>query len=194
MRLHWGRWSTKWSRLTAHLNESISGIRIVKAFAQEKREEQRFSLRNEDLWQTLVKAERVWVVLYAVSNFVMSFGIFLVWYFGGRQILNQQLTLGVLMAFIGYIWQLYRPIQFFTNANNMITRSFAGAERIFEVIDARPEPFDDPVARALPQLEGEVEFRGAFFGYDPGKPILKGVDLKVEAGEMIGLVGKSGVG
>ena len=194
MRLHWGRWSTKWSRLTAHLDESISGIRIVKAFAQEKREEQRFSLRNEDLWQALVKAERVWVVLYAVSNFVMSFGIFLVWYFGGRQILNQQLTLGVLMAFIGYIWQLYRPIQFFTNANNMITRSFAGAERIFEVIDARPEPFDDPAARALPQLEGEVEFRGAFFGYDPGKPILKGVDLKVEAGEMIGLVGKSGVG
>jgi len=194
MRLHWGRWSTKWSRLTSHLDESISGIRIVKAFAQEKREEQRFSLRNEDLWQALVKAERVWVVLYAVSNFVMSFGIFLVWYFGGRQILDQQLTLGVLMAFIGYIWQLYRPIQFFTNANNMITRSFAGAERIFEVIDATPEPFDDPAARALPQLEGRVEFRDAFFGYDPGKPILKGVDLKVEAGEMIGLVGKSGVG
>lgn len=194
MRLHWGRWSTKWSRLTSHLNESINGIRIVKAFAQEDREEKRFSLRNEDLWQTAVTAERVWVVLYAVSNFVMSFGIFMVWYFGGRQILNETLTLGVLMAFIAYIWQLYRPIQFFTNANNMITRSFAGAERIFEVIDSTPESFTDPDAQPLPELAGRVEFQDAFFGYDPGKPVLKGVDLVVEPGEMIGLVGKSGVG
>ena len=194
MRLHWGRWSTKWSRLSAHLNESINGIRIVKAFAQEEREERRFSARNEDLWKTAVTAERVWVVLYAVSNFVMSFGIFLVWYFGGRQILNDELTLGVLMAFISYIWQLYRPIQFFTNANNMLTRSFAGAERIFEVIDSKAEPFDNPDALPLPQLEGRVEFSEAFFGYDPGKPVLKGVDLVVEPGEMIGLVGKSGVG
>jgi ATP-binding cassette subfamily B protein len=133
-------------------------------------------------------------VLYAVSNFVMSFGIFMVWYFGGRQILNETLTLGVLMAFIAYIWQLYRPIQFFTNANNMITRSFAGAERIFEVIDSTPESFTDPDAQPLPELAGRVEFQDAFFGYDPGKPVLKGVDLVVEPGEMIGLVGKSGVG
>ena len=194
MRLHWGRWSTKWSRLSAHLNESINGIRIVKAFAQEDREERRFSIRNEDLWNAAVTAERAWVVLYAVSNFVMSSGIFLVWYFGGRQILNQELTLGVLMAFISYIWQLYRPIQFFTHASNMLTRSFAGAERIFEVIDAKPEPFQNPDARPLPKLEGRVEFKEAFFGYDPGKPVLKGVDLVVEPGEMIGLVGKSGVG
>ena len=194
MRLYWGRWSSRWSRLSSHLHESINGIRIVKAFAQEEREERRFSVRNEDLWNAAVVAERAWVVLYAVSNFVMSFGIFLVWYFGGGQILDGELTLGVLMAFISYIWQLYRPIQFFTHANNMFTRAFAGAERIFEVIDAKAEPFDDPDAVPLPKLEGRVVFEDAYFGYDPGKPVLKGVDLVVEPGEMIGLVGKSGVG
>ncbi len=194
MRRYWSRWSAKWSRLSSHINESINGIRIVKSFAQEKREEQRFNVRNEDLWQASVSAERVWVVFSAVVNFVMSFGIFLVWYFGGRQILNGELTLGTLMAFISYIWQLYRPLQFFSGANNMITRSLAGAERIFEVIDALPEPFEQEDAKPLPVLTGRVRFAEVTFGYDPGKPVLKGVDLEVEPGEMIGLVGKSGVG
>ena len=194
MRLHWGRWANRWSRLSSHLHESINGIRIVKAFAQEDREARRFAARNEDLLNAVVVAERAWVTLYAISNFVMSFGIFFVWYFGGRRILDGDLTLGVLMAFISYIWQLYRPIQFFTHANNMITRAFAGAERIFEVIDAKPEPFSDPDAIPLPSLEGQVEFADVVFGYDPGKPVLKGVDLAVKPGEMIGLVGKSGAG
>ena len=193
LRRYWSAWSSKWSRLSSHINESISGIRIVKSFAQEQREEQRFTERNEDLWDASVTAERVWVVFSSVVNFVMSFGIFLVWYFGGRQILNGELTLGVQMAFISYIWQLYRPLQFFSNANNMITRSLAGAERIFEVIDARPESFDERCAVSLPNLQGRVVFKEVAFGYDPGKPVLKSVDLEVEPGEMIGLVGKSGV-
>lgn len=194
LRRYWSSWSAKWSRLSSHINESISGIRIVKSFAQEKREEQRFTVRNEDLWEASVTAERVWVVFSSIVNFVMSFGIFLVWYFGGRQIINGELTLGVQMAFISYIWQLYRPLQFFSSANNMITRSLAGAERIFEVIDARPESFDEKDAKSLPTLKGQVVFKGVAFGYDPGKPVLKGVDIEVEAGEMIGLVGKSGAG
>ena len=194
LRRYWTAWSTKWSRLSSHINESISGIRIVKSFAQEAREEARFTTRNEALWDASVTAERVWVVFSAIVNFAMSFGIFFVWYFGGRQILNQELTLGVLMAFISYIWQLYRPLQFFSGANNMITRSLAGAERIFEVIDARPESFQRPDALPLPDIRGRVVFRDVYFGYDPGKPVLKGVDLTVEPGEMIGLVGRSGVG
>ncbi len=194
LRRYWTAWSAKWSRLSSHINESISGIRIVKSFAQEAREEARFTTRNEALWDASVTAERVWVVFSAIVNFAMSFGIFFVWYFGGRQILNQELTLGVLMAFISYIWQLYRPLQFFSGANNMITRSLAGAERIFEVIDARPESFQRPDALPLPDIRGRVVFRDVYFGYDPGKPVLKGVDLTVEPGEMIGLVGRSGVG
>ena len=190
----WTKFHAKTSRFHIHLNESISGIRIIKAFGQEKREMAVFSRGNDGLRESLVKAERSWFIFSALLGFIMSFGIFFVWYFGGRKILEGSLTLGVLMLFVSYIWQLYRPLQFFSNVNNFLTRALAGAERIFEVIDSRPEPFEKPDATPLPDLRGRVRFRDVHFGYDPGKPVLKGVDLEVEEGEMIGLVGKSGVG
>ena len=194
LRRLWNRWHAKWSRLNIHVNESISGIRVVKAFAQEEREERRFLQRNDELRDVSVKGERTWFMFSAILNFLTSFGLFLVWYFGGRQILDEQLTLGELMAFISYIWMLYGPLQFFSNATNMLTRSFAGAERIFEVIDQSPESFANPDAIAMPRLGGAISFSDVSFGYDPGKPVLKGIDLEVAPGEMIGLVGKSGVG
>ena len=194
MRRIWNRWHAKWSRLSSHLNESISGIRVVKAFAQEDREALRFNQRNEELRQVDVTGERNWFIFFAVMNFLMSFGVFFIWYFGGRQILSDDLKFGVLVAFIRYLWQLYRPLQFFSEINNFITRAFAGAERIFAIIDTRSEPFDDPDAMPMPQMDGRVTFKNVTFGYDPGKPVLKEIDLEVEPGEMIGLVGKSGVG
>ena len=194
LRRLWNKYHAKWSRFNTHLTESISSIRVVKSFAQEDREEERFNRGNVDLRDSVVVAERTWLIFYAILNFIMSFGAFMVWYFGGRKILREELTLGVLTAFISYIWMLYRPLQFFSNFNNFLTRAFAGAERIFEVIDARPEPFENPNARSVPQLQGRVRFRDVHFGYDPGKPVLKEIDLEVEPGEMIGLVGKSGVG
>jgi len=194
LRRLWAQWHTKWSQFNVHLNESIHGIRVVKAFAQEPRELRRFTRGNDELRDMSVTAERSWFIFSAVLNFIMSFGLFLTWYFGGRAILNEELTLGQLMAFISYIWMLYGPLQFFSNVNNFLTRAFAGAERIFEVLDARPEPFESHDARPLADVQGRIVFRYLWFGYDPGKPVLKDISLEVEPGEMIGLVGKSGVG
>ena len=192
MRRIWSRWHAKWSRLSSHLNESISGIRVVKAFAQEDREAVRFDLRNDELRAVSVTGERNWFIFFAVMNFLMSFGVFFIWYFGGKQILRGDLTFGVLMAFISYLWQLYRPLGFFSEINNFITRAFAGAERIFELIDTRSEPFEDAEAIPMPQMEGRVTFKDATFGYDPGKPVLKEINFDVKPGEMIGLVGNPG--
>ena len=194
MRRIWSRWHAKWSRLSSHLNESISGIRIVKAFAQEEREAGRFNLRNEELRSVSVTGERTWFIFFAVMNFLISFGIIFIWYFGGRQILQGELTYGLLMAFIRYLWNLYRPLQFFSQLNNFITRAFAGAERIFEILDTRSELFEDPEAIPMSQIEGRVAFKDVTFGYDPGKPVLNEINFDVKPGEMIGLVGKSGVG
>lgn len=194
MRRIWVRWHAKWSRLSSHLNESISGIRVVKAFAQEDREAMRFNSRNEELWAVSVTGERNWFIFFAAMNFLISFGMFFIWYFGGLGILQGELTLGLLMAFIRYLWQLYRPLQFFSEINNFVSRAFAGAERIFEILDTQSEASEDPEMVAVPQVEGRVAFKDTTFGYDPGKPVLHNIDIDVQPGEMIGLVGKSGAG
>ena len=191
MERYWRRWSIKWGRFSAHLNESITGIRLVKAFAQEKREGIRFNQRNDELRQVSVSADRAWFVFFTVTNFLMSFGVFFVWYFGGRQILGGELTLGQLTAFISYLWMFYRPLKWFGDYYNFMIHAYAGAERIFEVMDTPMEPFNDPRAKPMPQIEGRVCFRDVTFGYDPGKPVLKEIDFEVAPGEMIGLVGKS---
>ena len=194
MERYWRRESVKWGRFSAHLNESITGIRLVKAFAQEKREGIRFNQRNDELRQVSVSANRAWFVFFTVTNFLMSFGLFFVWYFGGRQILGGELTLGELTAFISYLWMLYQPLKWFGDFYNFMIHAYAGAERIFEVMDTPIEPFDAPDAKAMPQIEGRVSFKDATFGYDPGKPVLREINIEVAPGEMIGLVGKSGVG
>ena len=194
MERYWRRWSVKWGRLSAHLNESITGIRLVKAFAQEKREGIRFSVRNDELRHVSVSAGRAGVLFFTVMNFLMSFGVCFVWYFGGRQILGGELTMGELTAFIIYLWMLYRPIRWFGDFYNFMIHAYAGAERIFEVMDTPTESFNNPDAKPMPQIGGQVSFKDATFGYDPGKPVLRGINLEVASGEMIGLVGKSGVG
>ncbi len=196
---YWQRWSAKWSRLSSHINESIRGIRVVKAFAQERREGERFERRNTDLRNISVSSERSWLVFFLVTNFIMSCGVFLVWYFGGSQVIHEfdhpdAFQVGDLMLFIMLLWMLYQPLKWFGDFYGFMLRAYAGAERIFEVIDTNTEPFEDPDAVPIPDIQGAVTFRNASFGYDSGKPVLKDVDLAVKPGEMIGLVGKSGVG
>ncbi|MDE0008953.1 MAG: ABC transporter ATP-binding protein [Gammaproteobacteria bacterium] len=200
MEVHWRRWSIRMASLASHLNESISGIRVVKAFAQEEREGRRFDGRNHALRDATVTSERSWLKFMMVTQFVMSFGAFFVWYFGGASVVREELTLGVLLAFVAYLWMLYQPMQWFSDYYSFMVRAYAGAERIFEVIDSRPEAHDGPktkrenAARTRAGFAGQVTFDNVSFGYDPGQMVLRDIHLDVAPGEMIGLVGRSGVG
>jgi ATP-binding cassette subfamily B protein len=98
------------------------------------------------------------------------------------------------MAFQILLWQVYGPLQFFGQINQWFSRAMAGAERVFEVVDAQPEAYDRADAIALPDMKGAVTFDNVRFGYDKSNPVIKGMNLDVKAGEMIGLVGKSGAG
>ena len=194
MRRLFHRWWQRWSIFSAELNESLSGIRVTKAFAQEEAETEKFDRRNEDLLWAGIVADRTWFSFFATMNFFTSTGALIAWLMGGRAIIAGQITLGTLMAFINYLWLFYGPLQWFNQVYNWMSRAFAGAERIFAVLDTEPEPYSAPHAVRLPRIRGDVAFEEVTFGYDKSKPVLKKVSCSVKAGELIGLVGKSGAG
>ena len=183
-----------WAHLSARLNEAFAGIHVVKAFAQENREIEEFEKKNTDLMRISRRTARHWLVFFAVTSILTGCGGIIIWLVGGPQTLRGNFTLGTLMAFSGYMWQVYGPLEWLSRVNTWMTQAFAGAERIFEVIDASPEAYDDPEATALAEIKGRITFKDVTFGYDKSKPVLHEVDIDVAPGEMIGLVGKSGVG
>ena len=194
MRRIFHKYGRGWSGMSARLNEAISGVRVVKAFAQEAREVEAFEEKNEYLSVISVRTARNWWMMWATMSLVTGIGMTVIWLVGGMQVLDGALTLGTLLALYSYVWLVYGPMQFFAEVNSWMTRAFAGAERIFEVIDATPESYEDPDAVPMPRMKGRVVFDGVTFGYDKSKPVLHDIDLDVEPGEMIGVVGKSGVG
>ena len=194
MRLYFNRWDQAWSDIMAMVNETLSGIRVVKAFAQETREIAAFAVRNKKIRQLAIRTEINWEIFFATTTLLTSFGMLIVWLFGGREVIRDMLTLGTLLTFYAYMWMLYEPIEWFGEVNSWMTRAFAGAERIFEVIDTPAEAYKDPNALSVPDIKGEVSFKNVTFGYDKSKPVLHGIKLDVAPGEMVGLVGRSGVG
>jgi ATP-binding cassette, subfamily B, bacterial len=184
----------RWGRLHTHLNESLNGIRVVKAFAQEEGEWAKFRRRNEDLAEAGMTADRGWFRSEAMVNFLVGWAPLINWGYGGYLVLRGEMTLGTLMAMQMLLWQVYGPLQWFGQVNNWFSRAMAGAERVFEVIDAQSESYDAEEALPLPVVQGKVTFENVRFGYDKSNPVLKGVNLEVRPGEMIGLVGRSGAG
>ena len=194
MRRIFNKHGQSWAHLSARLNEAFAGIHVVKAFAQEMREIGDFEKKNTDLMRISRRTARHWLVFFAVTSFLTGCGGIIIWLVGGSDMLRGNLTLGTLTAFSGYMWQVYGPLEWLSRVNSWMTRAFAGAERIFEVIDASPEAYDDPEATALAEIKGQITFKDVTFGYDKSKPVLHEIDLDVAPGEMVGLVGKSGVG
>lgn len=184
----------RWSRLSATLNSTLSGIRVVKAFAKESDEIARFERRNYDLMSTGIQAETMWATFFPLLNLLTNLGFFMVWAFGGYGVIRGEVQLGTLVAFLGYLGMFYGPLQILTRVSQWLTRTFTAAERVFEILDTEPDVRDAEDAVPMPEVRGEVEFRNVTFGYDKHKPVLKNISFKVEQGEMIGLVGHSGAG
>jgi len=185
----------QWSRFHALVNEALSRIRIIKAFSQQPAEIELFQLRNASLSEAGIYAEQTWATFMPLVGLVIGSGSLLVWYFGGVFILgNAGMTVGDLMAFLGYLGMLYGPLNGLTQSAQWIVRALTAAERIFEVLDAEADSERARAGIVPDKIRGEVEFRDVTFGYEKHRPVLKELSFKVEPGQMLGLVGKSGVG
>lgn len=169
-------------------------MRVVKAFAQEGREVNHFRNRNEAVFQASYAANAFWAVYWPVLGLLMSVGSYIIWIFGGYSVLHHAMTLGTLTAFNGYLVLFYQPFQNFSRVVDWSTRSLTAAERVFEVLDTEPDVRESSKPVALPEMQGAVEFDKVSFTYDKAKRVLEDFTLKVEPGEMIGLVGHSGAG
>jgi ATP-binding cassette subfamily B protein len=202
-------WRRTWhlhSRLTATVSDSLAGVRVVRAFANEDREVERFDRHSTELYNASVAAEHMWVTFFPMLFFIMSIGNLIIWYIGGYQVIQDStlgaqilpdrkvFTLGQFFTFLGYLGQFYGPLQFMSRVADFLSRSLASAERVFEVLDTESDVQDAEIPTPLHRIEGRVEFKNVTFGYEPHKPVLKDVSFAVAPGEMIGLVGHSGAG
>ena len=194
LRMLFTRLMQSWSRLTDRTVETLTGIRVVKSFAQEAREIASFNVANAGIRAAGIRVKLHQGIFFATMALITALGMMLVWGVGGQQVLNGAITLGTLVAFYSYMWMFLGPIQWLGEMNDQMSRAFASAERIFEVIDAPPEGAAEGAVAKRPALAGHVRLRDVTFGYDKSKPVLKGVDLELRRGEMVGIVGRSGVG
>ena len=182
------------AELTAEAEENVGGVRVVKAFAQEERQLRRFSRAVARVFDQSMVSTRLRAFYSPFIGFLPQIGLAAVLFVGGRQAINGNLEVGQFVAFYGYVLLLTSPMRMLGIALGMAQRAVASGARVFEILDREPQLTSAPGAPALPAGGGRVELRGVSFGYDGGEPILHDVDLSVEPGRTVALVGPTGSG
>ncbi len=190
---HYRLWDAS-SKQMATLSGMLSGIRVVKAFAQEPRESDRFHTASDHLRRWREWVEHTNTTYAASMQIVFGLGGLIVWYVGGRDVIGGSMTLGQLIAFLAYLAMFYAPLGALSNFTTWLTSFLSGSKRVLELLDtpaliaepAAAEPWSDP--------SGEIRFENVTFGYDRNQPVLHDVSFTVAPGEMVGIVGRSGSG
>ena len=181
--------------LSARLQENVSGVQVVRAFAREPYEMERFGQANRALFNGRVAVVSEWAKIMPTTQFLIAAGTLLILWFGGQMALNGELTIGALVAFNSYLLMLGAPAQELTWLVNAAGEAVAGAQRAFEVLDTQPDIQSPSQAVQLPLLSGRVEFENVCFQYSGEKAsALQGVDLVVEPNQLIALIGPTGSG
>ena len=183
------------SAMNALLMDNLQGVREIKAFGRERHEDERFTDRAEAMRQGTLTIMRAWAFYNPAMSFIAASGIGLVLWIGGNQVMNDQMSVGELVAFLFYLALFYEPIGKLHGLNQMLQAARAGGERVFDILDATEERKDAESSQPLPELvRGEVEYRGVHFQYTQDKPALHDISLLARPGQMTALVGPTGAG
>jgi len=193
--LHHIRWVNE-SNMSSFISDSMSGQRIIKAFAKEKDESERFAGYSGRSANSDMRLSNMESTVFPLIGLVMTTVSLVVLFAGGISILNgtSGMTLGKLMTFTAYMNMLYSPLDFLSWISDWWARCLDSAQRIFEVIDAVPDVKESENPVRMPEMKGDIEMKDVAFEYEPGHPIIKNLSLSVKAGHMVGIVGKTGAG
>lgn len=180
--------------LNTKLQENISGIRVIKAFSREQTENELVSTESEHVRDMNIKGIRMWSSFGPFMGLISNIGNLTVIGVGSYMVINGQLMIGQLFAFLLFVSNFYSPVGSLFQFFDSIQRSLAAGERILEVLDTPPDIEDTPDALPVPAVNGEVEFRHVYFKYATGEEVLHDVNVIAHPGERIALVGRSGAG
>lgn len=180
--------------LNAHIEESISGLEVIKAFNHEEKTKEKFKILNKELRIKGYKAQ-IWTgCLMPLINVINNFGFAMIALLGGILAVNNMITIGVIASFISYSKQFVRPLNDIANIFNTLQSALAGAERVFEVLDQNEEVVDKEGCKDLINAKGYVEFNNVSFAYTDDNMVLHDISFKVEEGKSIAIVGATGSG
>ena len=182
------------AELTADAEENIGGVRVVKAFAQEERQLRRFNRAVRRVFDQSMVSTRLRAFYSPLIGFLPQLGLAALLLVGGRQAVRGEISVGEFVAFYGYVLMLTSPVRMLGMALGMAQRAVASGQRVFELLDREPRLAAAPGAPALPPGGGRVELRDVSFAYEGAAPLLRDIDLSVEAGRTVALVGPTGSG
>jgi len=181
--------------ITAILQETIAGVRVVQAFGMEQWERQRFGRANEAFYQAYVRMRRAAVAARPASEFALVLVAIAMLWFGGREIfINHSIAPHQFVLFVTALLTTISPTKSLAEASANIQQGIAAAQRTFALLDTRPEVTDAPAARPLPPFQDRIRYEEVTFAYEPGRPVLSEVSFEVRRGEIVALVGSSGSG
>ncbi len=180
--------------INAKLQDNLSGIRVIQAFARENLEDERFASESENYYRARVKGIRYWSTFFPAIRFLGSMGTAVVLGIGAWMVIRGEMSLGTLVAFLAYIASFYEPINRLTEVDNIFQEAIAAGERILELLDETTEVHDSPDAKNLPVIKGQMAFEHVYFRYGSGDRVLSDISFQIAPGEVVALVGPSGAG
>jgi len=180
--------------ISSIIQETIGGIEVIKSFATEKQEVERFQTYNVQNFHLNMKRTRLVAILPPLMEILTTIGLSAILWYGGLEVINGNLTIGELVAFLGYVALAVNPLNKIGKNYSRYQQALASAERMFEILDTEPEIKESPKAIEMPRINGYIQFRNVSFSYDDKELVLKDIDLDLRPGEKIALVGRSGVG
>ncbi len=182
------------SQMNSMVSDSVNGQRVIKAFAREDHEADRFANLGAKQAGVDTQTMNLGFTAFPLIYLFMFIGQVIVTAVGGVMVVERQITLGTLLTFIAYLGMLYGPLEFMSWVSNWWARCMDAAQRVFEIIDSKADVEEPENPVKLDEMKGDIEVKDVWFQYDPATPVLKGLSLKVPAGKTLGIVGKTGAG